>query len=231
MIQRISENIKCSKMIDLHIHSFFSDGELVPSEIVRRMEVLGYEAIAITDHADSSNLEFILPRIIEVSKRLNEAQPVKVIPGIELTHVPPSQIGKLASEARSLGAALVVVHGETVVEPVSPGTNLAAIEAKVDILAHPGLISLDEARLARKNDVFLEISGRSGHSFTNGHVIRMAEESGAKVLLNSDAHAPHDFLSRDLAQAIAMGAGGGENALDEMLANARSLLKRIGYST
>ena len=43
-------------MIDLHTHSLFSDGALVPSEHVRRVEVLGYEAIAITDHADDSNI-------------------------------------------------------------------------------------------------------------------------------------------------------------------------------
>ena len=54
-------------MIDLHTHTFFSDGELVPAEHLRRVEVLGYEAVAITDHADSSNLDFIsalvIPRI------------------------------------------------------------------------------------------------------------------------------------------------------------------------
>ncbi len=42
-------------MIDLHTHSFFSDGELIPSELIRRAEAIGYKAIAITDHVDSSN--------------------------------------------------------------------------------------------------------------------------------------------------------------------------------
>ncbi len=216
-------------MIDLHIHSFFSDGVLVPSEIVRRMQVLGYKAIAITDHADYSNIDLIIPRIMEVSNRLNDVQPVKVIPGIELTHVPPSQIGELVVRARELGAALVVVHGETVVEPVAPGTNLAAIEARADILAHPGLISKEEAVLAKENEVFLEISGRAGHSFTNGHVASVAENTGAKIVLNSDAHGPRDFLSSDLARSIAIGVGMGDEAFDIMAANAHILLDRIGY--
>ncbi|MBK5100108.1 MAG: histidinol phosphate phosphatase domain-containing protein, partial [Desulfobacteraceae bacterium] len=87
-------------MIDLHTHSLFSDGELIPSELVRRAEAIGYRAVALTDHADSSNLDFIIPRIVKVAKELNEAQSVKVVPGVELTHVPPSLIGRLVVKAR-----------------------------------------------------------------------------------------------------------------------------------
>ncbi|MBW1736735.1 MAG: histidinol phosphate phosphatase domain-containing protein, partial [Deltaproteobacteria bacterium] len=100
-------------MIDLHTHTLFSDGELIPSELVRRLEVMGYKAVALTDHADSSNLDFIIPRIVKVARELNQAQSVKVVPGVELTHVPPSLIGSMVSVARELGAALVVVHGES----------------------------------------------------------------------------------------------------------------------
>ena len=215
-------------MIDLHTHSLFSDGELVPSELLRRMEVLGYEAVAITDHSDSSNIDFIVPRIVKVSREINGAQSVRLIPGIELTHVPPTLIKPLVCKARDLGAAIVVVHGETVVEPVAPGTNRAAIEAGADILAHPGLISLEEASLAAEKGVYLEISGRPGHAFANGHVARMAKEAGAKLIINSDAHGPRDILSKPLLERIAQGAGLGMNGLQELMANSRLLLKGIG---
>jgi predicted metal-dependent phosphoesterase TrpH len=46
-----------AKRIDLHVHSFLSDGALLPSELLRRVVVKGYRAIAITDHADASNME------------------------------------------------------------------------------------------------------------------------------------------------------------------------------
>jgi histidinol phosphatase-like PHP family hydrolase len=90
---------------------------------------------------------------------------------------------------------------------VPEGTNLAAIEGGVDILAHPGLISREEAELAAERGVALEISTRKGHCLANGHVARMAKACGAALVINNDAHGPADFVSRDLRQRIAMGAG------------------------
>jgi len=194
-------------MIDLHTHTFFSDGELVPAEHLRRVEVLGYSAVAITDHADSSNMDFIIPRIVKVAADLNRYSQTRLIPGIELTHVPPEMFGALTHKARELGALIVVAHGETVMEPVRPGTNLAAIAAGVDILSHPGFINDEEARLATELGVFLEITGRKGHSLTNGHVAAMALKHGAKMAVNADAHGPGDFLTARMAEIVARGAG------------------------
>jgi histidinol phosphatase-like PHP family hydrolase len=194
-------------MIDLHTHCFFSDGELVPAEHLRRVEVLGYEAVAITDHADSSNIDFILPRILKAARDMNPFSSTRLLAGVELTHVPPELMAELTRYARELGAQIVVGHGETVVEPVKKGTNRAALEAGVDLLAHPGLITVDEARLAAEKGIMLELSGRRGHCLTNGHVARMAEACGAKLAINADAHGPGDFLSGDMARIVALGAG------------------------
>jgi histidinol phosphatase-like PHP family hydrolase len=194
-------------MFDLHCHSLFSDGELLPSELVRRVELLDYKAIAITDHIDSSNFDFIIPRLVKVAKDINRYSSTKLIPGVELTHVHPDLIAPLAREARHLGANVLICHGETIMEPVCPGTNRAALKADIDILAHPGLISEEEVELAVQNGTFLELSGRKGHSFTNGHVARLAKTHGAKLIINSDAHAPEDFMSAERARKVGLGAG------------------------
>lgn len=194
-------------MIDLHSHTFFSDGALVPAEHVRRVEVLGYAAIAITDHADSSNIHILIPNLIKAAQALNPVSTTRLLVGVELTHVPPALIGPLTKECRALGAQLVVVHGETPVEPVIPGTNRAALEAGVDVLAHPGFITEEEAILAAHKHILLELSGRKGHSLTNGHVARMAERTGARLAVNADAHAPGDFLTAEMAETVARGAG------------------------
>lgn len=193
-------------MFDFHCHSVFSDGELIPAEIWRRVKVLGYSAIAITDHGDPSNLEFILGNLLKIREAFKGLSP-RLIAGIELTHVPPELIPELIQKARTLGAEIVVVHGETIVEPVAEGTNRAAILGGADILAHPGLIREEEVKLAAEKGIFLEISGRKGHSFTNGHVVNLARKYQAPLIINSDAHSPSDLLSQDLATKIALGAG------------------------
>ncbi len=213
-------------MIDLHTHSLFSDGQLVVSELVRRAEDLGYRFIGITDHADRSNLDLIIPRVVRAAEEINRHNRIQAIPGIELTHVPPATIGTLAAEARKLGARLVVVHGETIVEPVIAGTNRAGLEADIDILAHPGLLAAEEAALAAQRGILLEISGRKGHAFANGHVVRVAQAAGAGLVLNSDAHAPGDLLSKEMIEKIALGAGVDKTGLRQMVQNAETLVKR-----
>lgn len=214
-------------MIDLHTHSLFSDGELLPSELVRRLEDMGYSHVAITDHVDLSNLDFVVPRVVKVAGDLNQTQSVKVIPGVEITHVPPESIESLVKKARELGAEIVLVHGETIVEPVAKGTNRAGILSGVDMLAHPGLMSMEDIRLAAERGVYLEISARHGHSFTNGYVATHAREFRAGLVLNSDAHSPHDLMTRQFAERVAHGTGLGEDALEEMLGNSRNLIKKI----
>ncbi len=213
-------------MIDLHTHSLFSDGVLVPSELVRRALMKGYEAIAITDHADASNLDFTIPRVSATCKELSRRWKITALPGIELTHIPPETFAELTERARSLGAVIVVAHGETLVEPVQPGTNRAAIEARVDILAHPGLITKAEAELAARNNVYLEITSRKGHSLSNGHVAKIAGEAGAKLVIDTDTHEPGDLITDEQAQSILLGAGLGKERIGEILANSRELVSR-----
>jgi len=193
-------------MIDLHTHTIFSDGELLPSELVRRAEVKGYTAIALTDHVDYTNLEHVLSSLLK-AKYLEDVLDIRVLVGVELTHVPGEKIEPLAALARRSGAELVVVHGETPAEPVRPGTNRAALEAGVDILAHPGFLTRAEAEMARERGVCLEITSRAGHNITNGHVARMAKEAGALMVVNTDAHSPEDLIDQERAVQIAFGAG------------------------
>jgi putative hydrolase len=214
-------------VIDLHTHSIFSDGELIPSELVRRAKVAGYRAMAITDHGDQSNVDFVIPRIVTVCHKLSEAYDIMVVPGIELTHVPPIYIGELAKEVRALGARIVLVHGETIAEPVAPGTNMAAILSDIDILAHPGLITEEEASLAGKKEILLEITTRRGHSLTNGHVLKTARCCGAGLVLNTDTHSPDDLVSLTKAHHIARGAGMTEDEVAAMFKNSACLLERV----
>ena len=146
---------------------------------------------------------------------------------IKLTHLHPREISSLAAESRELGARIVVVHGETVAEPVMAGTNRAALEADIDILAHPGLIAGEDAALAAERSILLEISARKGHSLTNGHVAQQARKHGAGLVLNTDSHSPGDLIGREYARIVARGAGLTESEIDAMFRNAQRLIDTI----
>ncbi len=210
-------------MIDLHTHSIFSDGELLPSELIRRMTKLGNEGLAITDHADFSNI----PEIMAGFNRLKEYRDdyeIKVLFGVEITHVPPKLIGRAVELSLKEGAEIIVVHGETIAEPVKSGTNFAAVNEEIDILAHPGLIDEKSIQLASENEIFLEISSRKGHCLTNGHVVRKAEEFGCELVINTDAHSPSDLISTNEAEAVSIGAG--VKDFPALLENSRKLMER-----
>lgn len=214
-------------MIDLHTHTTFSDGELIPAESARRAKKAGYTAMAFTDHADASNVKLILDNQTLVTSKYSPYAEIDLFLGVEITHVPPPLIAATVARARRLGAQLVVMHGETIVEPVAEGSNLAAIQAKVDILAHPGLITEDEARLAAQNGVRLEITTRRGHSLTNGHVAAMARLTGAKLVINNDAHAPGDFVNAELRRKVALGAGLTRQEFIEAEGNSQELVQHM----
>jgi histidinol phosphatase-like PHP family hydrolase len=217
---------------EFHSHTLLSDGDLLLSEHVRRAEKAGVTVLAVTDHADATNIEDLLKAYRRFMELEAARYAVRVIPGVELTHVPPELIDELAGLAKAHGAAVVGVHGETIVEPVAPGTNRAAVASRhVDFLAHPGLITAAEARAAATGGVFLELSARQGHCLANGHVARAARAAGAALIVNSDAHAPYDLIDAAFAWQVARAAGlSEEEALAATRDNPLRLLSRLGMA-
>lgn len=214
-------------MIDLHTHTLYSDGELLPSELVRRAKAKGYKVVGISDHADSTNIEMVIAGILRLKKELKYYKGITVVPGVEITHSPKGLIKEMIAFARKLGASYVVVHGETIVEPVEKGTNRAAIEGKADILAHPGLITEEDVIMAKKGGTFLEITSRKGHSLTNGHVARLAKKIGARLILNTDSHSPSDLIHREDAKRVVLGAGLSLQDFAKMQKDAMEFVERI----
>ncbi|HET7771300.1 MAG TPA: histidinol phosphate phosphatase domain-containing protein [Chloroflexota bacterium] len=214
---------------DFHTHSFLSDGVLSPIELIRRAVVLGYATIAVTDHAGPGNVERVLEQLVPECAAASQHWNVVALPGVEITHVPAATVAEIARRARRAGAVVVAVHGETIVEPVEPGTNRAAVECEdVDVLAHPGLITEEEARIAAARGCYLEISGRPGHGFGNGHVVRTALAAGAKLILDSDGHRPEDLLRHAFQQLVLRGAALPEDQFETVLqTNPLALLARV----
>ena len=218
-------------MYDFHTHTFLSDGVLSPIELIRRALVRGYTAMAVTDHVGMGNVEYVVKTLVVDCEQATKRWDILALPGVEITHVPKEDIDLVARTAKEMGAKLVAVHGETPVEPVEPGTNDAALRSDfVDVLAHPGLITYEEARLAAEMGIYLEVSARKGHSLANGHVVKTAKDAGAITVLDSDAHEPDDLLTPDIRNKVARGAGLSDDEVHALLEiNPRRLLAKLGF--
>lgn len=216
---------------DFHTHTFFSDGENSPVELARYAYVSGYKYIGITDHASYCNIDNLIESITKDCNLINKYWDLVAIPGVELTNVPAKSINEMAKYAKEKGARLVIAHGESIAEKVEPGTNWEAVNSKyVDFLAHPGLLTLEEAKIAAKNDIYIEITSKNGHSLSNGIVAKIGLQAGVKFLINSDSHSHMNLYCDDRQETIALGAGFDKKQIKHILdTDIKSFIKRIGY--
>ena len=214
-------------LIDLHMHTFFSDGVLSPAELVYRCSLKGLSALALTDHVDYSNMEHVIGGALRSSYELSRRYNIKVIAGVELTYVPPDDIKNMVGRARELGAALVVVHGETVAESVPPGTNIEAVRAGCDILAHPGILTPQQAEEAAKRNVYIELTTRRGHRDANPRVAREALKKGCRLIVNTDTHSPGDILDQEKAYNVMRQCGLDKDSYVTMLNNSAGMVEKI----
>jgi putative hydrolase len=212
-------------MIELHSHSLLSDGLLLPSEALRRAQAEGFTALAITDHVDSGCVERVVSELLRIKEEVEPHLTTQLIVGVEITYVPPSLIDRVSRRARTSGAQLILVHGETLSEPVAPGTNAAALDSDCDILAHPGLLREREAETARQRGIYLEVSGRKGHCLGNGHLVSLARQAGAQMVVNSDSHGLGDIMNAKTRYSIGRGAGLSDEEMEETLRNLQTILQ------
>lgn len=64
-------------MIDLHMHSNFSDGSMTPTELISKAKQIGLSAIALTDHDTIDGV----PELMETGKKND----LTTVPGVEIS--------------------------------------------------------------------------------------------------------------------------------------------------
>ena len=194
-------------LIDLHIHSNFSDGKLSIADIVDLYGSKGFSAVAITDHlADSKTLTGFVTRKLKLS--LNESNMdqylatlreekiralgkynMLLIPGVEIT---------LNSWSRSQGAHLVFLNVDKFIDPNQDiETLLKQNKNFFSIAAHP----LWEKSFEFKTTYLWENRQRFEKYFdawecaTANHFSQQVYMSGYPVIASSDFHGPTPFAS------------------------------------
>ena len=223
-------------MFDFHIHVCSSGNRgLLPAEAMRLARCAGFRAVGLLIRGDTSTLDQALPPLLSFVKTASLYAGIEAFAGIELVHIPPALLPDAVSRARERGASLVVAHGESIpgraVDSAETGTNLAAIEAGVDILAHPGLITAQDAALAAEKGVRLELSLAPRHALANGHIVRMASRFQCSLVLGSNAATPEDFESPEATHAFrkaaALGAGLDAQGLEALHQSERMLVQQL----
>ncbi|MCX7925620.1 MAG: helix-hairpin-helix domain-containing protein [Fimbriimonadales bacterium] len=222
---------------DLQSHSTWSDGFNTLEELAQTAVVLGYEYLAITDHAhmlgDQSDPMTAFEQRTRAIEQLNEqlgGRPY-LINAIEVNILADGTL--FAPEKLLRGAQLVLAgvhdHHGLPAEQMTQRLIRALEHPAVDILAHPtgrryGKRPPNDAdweqifTRARVLGKAVEINGYPTRMDPPTPIARLLVESGAWIALGTDAHAARDLQAMELAVGLAQRAW----ATPERILNTRS---------
>jgi hypothetical protein len=199
--------MKKKHLLDLHIHSNFSDGKLTIAEIVDLYGSQGFSAIAITDHlADSNTLTGIVTHKLKLSlsekniaqyldtihreaQRAKEKYDMLLIPGIEVT---------LNSWSRKKGAHVVFLNVDSYIDPNTTVENLLLKNKKFfSIAAHPLWEEAYEFKTTYLWEQRLQLAPLfdAWECATGTHFSKEVYKSNFPIISSSDFHSPARFHS------------------------------------
>jgi len=175
---------------DLHVHSYYSDGNLSLEELARLAQKLNYEYIAVCDHSQAAKYAHgltaeRLQQQIKESDLLNQKlQGIKILKGIEVDILPDGQLDLPDSILKELDIVIAAIHSgfkKNVTERI-----IKALENPwVTIIAHPS------GRL---------ISKREGYDVD---LEKKAKELGIIISIGTDTHYASGFLMMRFGIGIA----------------------------
>lgn len=183
---------------DLHLHTTWSDGENTVAEVIRACEQLGYEYIAITDHAYPS-LDF-KDRKAEIKTEARLAK-LKVLVGLEVNIAVDSrlQVGDDVLAETDFVIAAIHTGFKQEKDAITKRICAALAHPKVAIIAHPtGRILLErEGYEAAWDAVFeacvrhnkiLEINAYPNRLDLPDSLVRDGIAKGVQFVINTDSH-------------------------------------------
>lgn len=207
---------------DLHLHTRWSDGRSSILEMAEAAQKLGYQYLAITDHAHglpvAGGLDEIAlqEQMIEIDTVNDELDDIRVLKGVELNIGADGTIDIEEVVLEELDIVLAAIHSGV---PFKPGTMTGIIldileMEHVDILAHPSGrklkkrpaydIDLEKVfETAAETGTILEVDGQPKRLDLNDENIRMALKYGCRLSVDTDAHQTRDLDYMELAVSTA----------------------------
>jgi len=197
---------------DLHTHSNWSDGRNEIAEMARAAKERGYDYIVLTDHTQSLQIaqgltpERFRARAAEIAAVNARPGLARVLNGAEVDILPDGSLDLPDETLASLDLVVASVHValDQPKEVITQRVLTALRSPHVDVYAHPtsrrldrrGETSLDvEAVIAEavKTGTGLEINSSPWRLDLNDSWARKAQEAGALLAIDNDAHYPAEY--------------------------------------
>lgn len=206
---------------DLQVQTDWTDGSASIEEMAKAAKAAGLSYIAITDHtkslavANGLNENRLAEQGREIERLNKKLRGFRVLKSTECDILKDGSLDLRDAALKKLDLVCVSVHSFFHLDEKAQTERIirAMKHPLVNVLFHPtGRIvnareayKLDMARViraAKEYHVALEINGSHRLDLRDAHV-RMAVEAGAKLVIDSDAHAPDEFRFLDLGVAVA----------------------------
>jgi putative hydrolase len=196
---------------DCHTHSDWSDGGSSVAEMARTARDLGHDYVVLTDHsprlsvANGLTRERLLEQLALVAAVNEELHPFRILTGIEVDINEDGTLDQDADLLARLDVVVASVHSKLRMDARSMTARMVAAIAdpNVDILGHcTGRLLVGRGRpestfdaelvfaACAKFDTAVEINCRPERLDPPKRLLRLAVESGCRVSIDTDAHAP-----------------------------------------
>lgn len=193
---------------DFHMHTTWSDGGYSIREMVEACRARGYSHIVITDHtqylrvANGLTPERVRSQIEEIRKLNEEYGDIEIFCGTEMDILPDGTLDFDDDLLGELDFVIASIHSNfnQSQEQIMHRLHSAMKNPYVTMIAHPtGRIigqrdgyNPDVPQLiewAKKYDKILELNGNPHRFDLAVEYLKMAQEAGVKIAVNTDAHA------------------------------------------
>ena len=197
---------------DLHMHTTWSDGAQSIEEMVNHAREIGYEYIAITDHSKFLQVanglnETRLRRQREEIQQLNEKYPdIHIFAGVEMDILPDGSLDFSDEFLQEMDFIIAAIHSSfnQSEEKIMTRLYTALENPYVSLIAHPtgrligrrGGYEVNVEKLierAKETNTALEINANPNRLDLSALWARKAQEMGATLAINTDAHNYHMF--------------------------------------
>lgn len=192
---------------DLHMHSTYSDGAYTIEEMIEANRAKGYKYMAITDHsqylkvANGLTPERLRQQKEEIKKLNEKYDDITILSGVEMDILPDGSLDYDDELMEEMDIVIASIHSSFSQkrEVIMDRLRKALENNHVDIIAHPTgrLIGRREGydvdvemliQLAKETDTALELNANPNRLDLASHYVRLAQDAGVKLVINTDAH-------------------------------------------